>query len=317
MRTGGGDHLRKAKGGKNDEFYTQRKDIDAELGFYQEKFRGKTVYCNCDDPKISHFVSFFRDNFHKLGLKELVATGYANNGKRNGTFAVFDSNGEIQNGELVGDGDFRSRECLELLERADIVVTNPPFSLFRDFVSLMFAHQKDFLVIANVNAITYKEVFPRIQRNEMWLGVHLGRGVSGFIVPAHYDLYGTEARIDEAGNRIVSTNNALWLTTLDHDNRHEPLPLAKTYFGNEAFYPKYDNLDGINVNKTKDIPSDYFGLMGVPITFLHKYNPEQFRIVRFRKGDDGRDLSINGRCPYFRIIIQRAEAEYVPQNTLW
>jgi hypothetical protein len=160
------------------------------------------------------------------------------------------------------------------------------------------------LIIGNVNAITYKEIFKLIKGNKAWLGINLGRGVSGFIVPEHYDLYGTEARIDSVGNRIVSPNNCLWLTNLDTSKRHEDITLTKRYFGNEIEYPHYDNYDGINVNKTKDIPSDYEGVMGVPITFLHKYNPEQFEIIKFRKGNDEKDLSINGKCPYFRILIR-------------
>jgi hypothetical protein len=188
---------------------------------------------------------------------------------------------------------------------------------------------KKFLVIANVNAITYKEVFNLIQSNKLWLGVHLGRGISGFIVPDHYELYGTEARVNADGNRIVSTNNSLWMTNMDFEKRHENLVLTKNYQGNEGEYPTYDYLDGINVNKTKDIPSDYLGFIGVPITYLHKHNPDQFELIKFRKGDDGKDLSINGKCPYFRIVIRRKiKGRAQPQiqsnargfdnkNTLW
>lgn len=305
--------LHKAKKGKNDEFYTQRVDIDRELENYSpELFYNKVVYCNCDDPKTSNFVKYFIDNFENLGLKKLIASSYRTDVMPRGKFFTYsgapeeivkDSGDEFE--LLQGDGDFRSPECLELLNQADIVVTNPPFSLFRDFVSLMIEYDKKFLVIGNVNAITYKEIFPLIMDNKIWLGYGLGRAISGFIVPEDYELYGTEARIDEAGNRIVSTNGCLWLTNLDIEKRHEDIPLVKKYYGNEVQYQKYDNLDGINVNKTKDIPGDYDGCMGVPITFLHKYNPEQFEIVRFRKGDDGKDLSIDGRCPYFRIVIKR------------
>lgn len=213
-----------------------------------------------------------------------------------------------------GDGDFRSSECIELLKQADIVVTNPPFSLFREYVEQLVNYKKNFLIIGNVNAITYKEIFKLIKENMAWLGINLGRGVSGFIVPEHYELYGTEARIDELGNRIVSPNNCLWLTNLDTFNRHEDIKLVKRYFGNEDEYPKYDNYDGINVNKTKDIPSDYQGAMGVPITFLHKFNPDQFEIIKFRKGDDGKDLSINGKCPYFRILIKHKNAKDKSSN---
>ena len=203
-----------------------------------------------------------------------------------------------------GNGDFRSTECIELLKQADVVVTNPPFSLFREFVTQIVHYNKQFLVIGNVNAITYKEIFDLIQNDKAWLGVNLGRGISGFIVPEHYQLYGTEVKINEEGQRIIATNGCLWLTNLELNQRHEDITLKMEYTGNEDKDPKYDNCDGINVNRTQDIPKDYAGLMGVPITFLHKYNPDQFEIVKFRKGDDNKDLKINGKSPYFRILIR-------------
>lgn len=309
------DHslLKKAKKGKNDEFYTQLKDIESELSHYTGAFQGKVVYCNTDRPLQSNFVRFFYENFAELGLERLIATSYAQNGEGCGEIFTYDGDAKKLSFEnvdkLEGDGDFRSAECLKILESADIVVTNPPFSLFREFVGYLTAYEKQFLIIGNVNAITYKEIFPLIKAEKVWLGVHLGRGVSGFIVPDEYKLYGTEARIDEHGKRIVSPNNCLWLTNVDYERRHEDLPLERTYEGNEDDYPRYDNFNGINVNKTKDIPSDYNGYMGVPITFLHKHNPEQFEIIKFRKGDDGKDLSVNGKCPYFRIIIRRKGVE--------
>jgi len=204
-----------------------------------------------------------------------------------------------------GDGDFRNIENIELLKKADIVVTNPPFSLFREYIDQIIKYEKKFLVIGNINCITYKEIFKLIQNNQAWLGINLGRGISGFIVPKHYELYGTETKINENGERIISPNNCLWLTNLDNSKRHENIPLTKKYYGNEGNYPRYDNYDAINVNKTKDIPIDYNGIMGVPITFLHKFNPEQFEIIQFRKGSDGKDLSINGKNPYFRILIKK------------
>ena len=205
---------------------------------------------------------------------------------------------------LKGNGDFRSKECIELLKQSDIVVTNPPFSLFREYVEQLVKHDKKFLIIGNINAITYKEIFKLIKENKAWLGINMGRGISGFIVPNHYELYGTETNIDSFGNRIISPNNCLWLTNLDTSKRHKDIVLSKTYCGNEREYPKFDNYDAINVNKTKDIPIDYNGVMGVPITFLHKFNPEQFEVIKFRKGNDDKDLSINGKCPYFRILIK-------------
>lgn len=304
--------LTEAKKKKNDEFYTQYADIEAELQHYGNHFHGKVVYCNTDNPLVSNFVKYFIDNFENLGLKKLIATGYAIDGESRGTRLIYTgAAGEKEAFEAgkvdrtEGEGDFRSGECIKLLKEADIVVTNPPYSLLREFVSYMTSYEKDFLIIATVNAITYKDIFKLIQDGKIWLGVGLGRAISGFIVPEHYELYGTEARINERGERIVSTNNSLWLTTLDIDKRHRDIPLVNKYSGNEDEYPRYDNLDGINVDKTQNIPSDYYGLIGVPITFLHKHNPQQFDIIRFRKGDDGRDLRINGKSPYFRIVIRR------------
>ena len=175
------------------------------------------------------------------------------------------------------DGDFRNTESIELLKQSDIIVTNPPFSLFREYVAQLDKYNKRFLIIGNINAITYKEIFKLIQKNKAWLGINLGRGISGFIVPKHYELYGTETKIDTYGNRIVSPNNCLWLTNLNTFKRHEDIKLTKKYYGNEVEYPHYDNYNGVNVNKTKDIPLDYKGFMGVPITFLHKFNPDQFQ----------------------------------------
>lgn len=296
--------LHKAKKSKNDEFYTQLSDIERELKHYTNNFKNKIVYCNCDDWEISNFVRYFKENFKKLGIKKLISTSYT----ENGLGKIFEYDGTVANTDLLNsDGDFRSQECVEILEQVDIVVTNPPFSLFREYIDQLVKHDKSFLTIGNVNAITYKEIFKLIKENKAWLGINLGRGVSGFIVPEHYELYGTEARIDESGNRIVSPNNCLWLTNIDNFKRHEYIDLTKKYVGNESKYPNYDNYDGINVNKTKDIPFDYQGAMGVPITFLHKYNPEQFEIIRFRKGNDKKDLSVNGKCPYFRILVKNKE----------
>lgn len=311
--------LHKAKKSKNDEFYTQLCDIESELKFYKAHFRNRVVYCNCDDPRVSNFFKYFATNFEELGIKKLITSCYREQAddlfggqiKDPGFFFEYTNTAEekrkLNSPEIIpfnGDGDFRSPESIALLEKSDIVVTNPPFSLFREYVEQLIKHDKKFLIIGNVNAITYKEIFQLIKENRAWLGIHLGRGVSGFIVPEHYELYGTEARIDEFGNRIVSPNNCLWLTNLDTSKRHEDIILTKKYFGNEHAYPKYDNYNGINVNRTEDIPSDYSGIMGVPITFLHKFNPDQFELIKFRKGDDEKDLSVNGKCPYFRILIK-------------
>lgn len=311
--------LQKAKKAKSDEFYTQLIDIDRELQYYKRHFKNKTVYCNCDDPHTSNFFRYFVQNFEELGLKKLIVSCYKEqftdlfNPEPNTKGFFFEytgTEGETKTPGAAdvcyfdGDGDFRSSESIRLLKKADIVVTNPPFSLFREFVSQLIKYNKEFLIIGNINAITYKEIFNLIKENKAWLGVNLGRGISGFIVPEHYELYGTETRIDESGNRIISPNNCLWLTNLETSRRCESIILTKKYAGNEKEYPKYDNCNGINVNKTQDIPMDYAGLMGVPITFLHKFNPNQFEIIKFRKGDDDKDLSINGKCPYFRILIK-------------
>jgi len=311
--------LQKAKKSKSDEFYTQLSDIRSELQHYKSHFENKVVYCNCDDPRISNFFNYFASNFKELGLKKLIASCHKKQEN-----SLFDTQ-EIEKGfffeyegvddttnkfnsintlAFEGDGDFRSLESIELLKQSDIVVTNPPFSLFREYVAQLVKYDKKFLIIGNINAITYKEIFKLIKENKAWLGINLGRGISGFIVPKHYKLYGTEARVDESGNRIISPNNCLWLTNLDNFKRHEDITLTKKYFGNETKYPKYDNYDGINVDKTQDIPLDYKGNIGVPITFLHKFNPKQFELIKFRKGNDGKDLSIDGKCPYFRILIR-------------
>lgn len=305
--------LQKAKKSKSDEFYTQLCDIERELQYYSKCFRDKIVYCNCDDPRSSNFYRYFKENFKRLGLKKLIASCYKEQSEDlfqdedTETAFYIEYQGESIPERIIqfnGNGDFRSDECVILLQQSDIVVTNPPFSLFREFVSQIVRHNKQFLIIGNVNAITYKEIFELIQKNQAWLGINLGRGISGFIVPPHYNLYGTEARINEAGQRIVSTNGCLWLTNLEFDQRHQDLNLTKVYKGHEESYPKYENCNGININRTQDIPKDYSGIMGVPITFLHKYNPDQFEIVRFRKGDDGKDLKLPNKSLYFRILIR-------------
>ncbi len=313
--------LHTAKFFKRDEFYTQLSDIESELKHYKEHFKGKVVFCNCDDPRSSNFFNYFAYNFENLGLKKLLVSCYKNQEKNlfiqeEPESAVFleytgDKDGKkARNAEeigikmLQGDGDFRSQEVIEFLKQADIIVTNPPFSLFREYVEQLLKYEKKFLIIGNINAITYKEIFKLIKENKAWLGINMGRGISGFIVPDNYELYGTEVRIDSLGDKIISPNNCLWLTNLDTFKRSEDIILSKTYYGNESQYPKFDNYDAINVDKTKDIPIDYEGVMGVPITFLHKFNPEQFELVKFRKGNDDKDLSINGKCPYFRILIK-------------
>lgn len=393
-------NLRDARKAKNDEFYTQLSDIQAEISHYPDKFKGKVVFCNCDDPFESNFVKYFLMNFNRLGLKELIAAGYKTssiggaeigtatntpyalritnttnylvgtqkdldvrgakyfletegnkimtplvgndaideNGEKiqitvkesilddNGN-EITDKNGKVKTKSVKKDlyyeaGDFRSDMSLELLKQSDIVVTNPPFSLFREYIAVLMQYQKDFLIIGNKNAITYKEFFPLLKNNKVWIGNDMP---VNFILP--------DGSITKKIQGLTR-----WFTTLDHPKRHQmiPLDLSCTYYGHEDMYPKYDNYDAINVDKIAEIPSDYTGVMGVPITFLDKYCPEQFEIVAFRKGDDGKDLvftrereresstvlsypctasiagmiknaegKINGKPTYARIIIRR------------
>lgn len=245
MRDNSNDFLRKAKKNKNDEFYTQLVDIERELKHYKNQFNGKIVYCNCDDPTKSNFYKFFAKNFHELGLKKLISSCYVENDTNlfnfnkkhlvSGFYYEYTGKKEeklvpIQDDVISfkGDGDFRSQESIELLKKSDVVVTNPPFSLFREHIEQIMKYKKEFLVIGNINAITYKDIFKLIQNNKAWMGVNMGRGISGFIVPQHYELYGTETKIDSKGNRIISTNNNLWLTNLDNEKRHTDIPLTQT-----------------------------------------------------------------------------------------
>ena len=287
-------NLNKAKEAKKDEFYTQLEDINNELRHYREHFRCKTVLCNCDDPRVSNFFTYFAYNFEFLGLKKLITTCYKNqnidlfsqNKSEQAVYLTYegDKNGDhIPNAEeigvkpLKGDGDFRSKECIELLKEADIVVTNPPFSLFREYVAQLMEYDKKFLIIGNVNAITYKEIFPLMMNNQIWLGASIHSGDRKFWVPNDYELNAAGCGIDESGKKFIRVKGVRWFTNLDFKERHEDIILYKRYTSNE--YPKFENLDAINVNRTEDIPCDYDGLMGVPITFMDKYNPEQFEIL--------------------------------------
>ena len=289
-------NLHAAKVAKNDEFYTQITDIEKELSNYKDFFKGKVVYCNCDDARESNFFKYFSKNFEFLGLKKLITTGYKAEGKgvvliyegdKNGNYKVEDN--EIVVRELEGSGDFRSEECVEFLKEADVVVTNPPFSLFREYIKQLMDYGKKFLVIGSMNAITYKEIFPYIKDNELWLG---NQNVKEFRSP---------------NGEIKKFGNILWYTNIQHKKRNTPLDLYKRY-SNE--YPKYDNYDAIEVSKVSDIPMDYDGVMGVPITFLDKYCPEQFEIVGLdRYVEDnphyGHRFTINGKETYARILIKR------------
>jgi len=288
-------NLKKAKNSKNDEFYTELTDIEKELRHYKEHFKGKTVFCNCDDPRISNFFHYFSYNFENLGLKRLITTCYknqerdlfSNHKSENAIWLEYtgDKNGdrvpnpeEIGIHKLKGDGDFRSQESIDLLMQADIVVTNPPFSLFREYVAQLIEHEKKFLIIGNQNVITYKEIFKLIKENKLWAGIENG-GTKWFRVPEHYDIQ-TETRIKTVdGQKFFSMGSVYWFTNLENRKRNEDITLYKTYIGNDKSYPKYDYYDAIEVSKVSDIPIDYKGAMGVPITFLDKYNPEQFEIL--------------------------------------
>lgn len=320
-------NLHQAKMSKKDEFYTQLADIEKELKHYSHHFKDKVVYCNCDDPRVSNFFHYFSYNFEKLGLKKLITTCYKNQNpdlfsKHDSEKAIYleyegdkNANGvpdpeEIGIKYLKGDGDFRSEECIELLKQADIVVTNPPFSLFREYVAQLIEYDKKFVIVGNQNAITYKEIFKLIKENKIWLGPSIHSGDREFGVPKDYPLNAAGCRVDENGNKFIRVKGVRWFTNLDYKERHEELILTKTYKGNEKDYPKYDNYDAINVDKTKDIPMDYDGVMGVPITFLDKYNPEQFEILGQMATTKIDEFNygypyINGKRIYARILIKK------------
>lgn len=319
--------LHDARKAKKDEFYTQLPDIERELRHYKDQMKGKVVYSNCDDPRVSNFFHYFSYNFEKLGLKKLIATCYKSQtpdlfsqsdseeaiyleyeGDRNNN-NIPDPN-EIGIKPLKGDGDFRSPECVELLQQADIVVTNPPFSLFREYVSQLVEHDKKFLIIGHQNAITYKEIFHLIKEDKLWLGYGFKRNMAHF-VSSYAD---TAADLDHKSG-MIRVSGVQWFTNMDITKRHEETILYRSY--SVENYPTYDNYEAIEVSKTVDIPYDYEGYMGVPITFLNKYNPEQFEIIGTtdRGGDGFLDFLkkphtrfdapvIDGKGVYKRIIIR-------------
>lgn len=316
------NNLHKAKDSKKDEFYTQLSDIERELKNYKAHFKGKVVYCNCDDPRVSNFFHYFSYNFKKLGLKKLIATCYKNQNmdlfsKNDSEQAIYleytgdinqnnipDSN-EIGIRPLKGDGDFRSKECIDLLKQADIVVTNPPFSLFREYVTQLIEYDKKFVIVGHQNAISYKEIFKLIKENKLWLGYGFKGGAAHFI-NVHYEDYATAGDHKEG---MIRVSGVTWFTNLDISKRHEDLILYKEYNSDE--YSKYENFNAINVNKTKDIPLDYDGFMGVPITFLDKYNPEQFEIIGLGISNSGLEIGVQPYKPEhkkYRKEIQKRGA---------
>lgn len=332
--------LQQAKRAKKDEFYTRIEDVANELHHYRDYFRGKSVLCNCDDPYESNFFKYFALNFNAYGLRKLVATCYDGSpvagselsinfdDKKEGTklrtaykieiVEVPDLNGDgatdmtdvdllIKNDRnvltrLQGNGDFRSAECVEMLQQADVVVTNPPFSLFREYVAQLMQYDKKFLIIGNQNAITYKDIFPLIKNNLMWLGYGFKGGVAHF-----YSCYEDVAVAGDHRKGMIRVSGVNWFTNIDHKKRHEPMDLYKKYSAEE--FPKYDNYDAINVDNTADIPMDYYGVMGVPVTFMDKYCPDQFEILGNEYDLDipkGRGY-INGKRKYGRIFIKRKQ----------
>lgn len=331
---------------KKDEFYTQLTDIEKELRHYRNHFHGKTIFCNCDDPYESNFFKYFVLNFNRLGLKKLIATCYTGSPIANRQLSIFDimgedhetydkpykaivttvydktgdggvdmidvaelfKSGENELTELTGDGDFRSEECLALMDEADIVVTNPPFSLFREYVATLIEHEKKFIIIGNQNAIKYKEIFPLMLQNKRWLGYGFNRNCAHFVSP-----YKDTASDLDHKEGMIRVSGVMWFTNLDIKKRHEEVVLVKRYKPDE--YPKYDTFDAIEVGKAVDIPCDYSGVMGVPITFMTKYNPEQFEIIgELNHGCDNEyDLAkpvINGVEKYTRILIRNRHPEY-------
>lgn len=332
-------NLQNAKNTKNDEFYTCYEDIEKELSHYTNHFKNKTVLCNCDDPFESNFCKYFLVNFNKLELKRLICTSYSssavissnsklrdqdNNKLKTGNGYVLDVNCFINKKKisdkkiykflnrdksikkLDGSGDFRSDECVKYLKQADIVVTNPPFSLFKEFVSLVMKYNKKFLIVGNQNALTYKEIFPLIKKDLVWTGYQFGE--MKFRVPANSKPRTTRFWVDEKGQKWRSLGNAMWLTNMDNSRRHKLIKLHRKY--NKKDYPKYDNYDAINVRTINDIPEDYYGIMGVPITIINRYNNEQFEIVgEANHGSDNEyDLFkpiLNGKEIYKRILIRR------------
>lgn len=346
--------LNRATTSKRDEFYTQYEDIELEMAHYAKELRGKTILCNCDDPFESAFFRYFATHFQKLGLKKLISTCYSTSPIAGNEYPLEGGAGaykavitEVPDEDLLrpdgaldleplltlpgntltrlqGDGDFRSEECIDLLKKADIVVTNPPFSLFREYINQLIEYRKKFVILGNVNAVTYKEVFPLFSQNKLWFGESIRSGDRKFHVPDNYPLNAAGCGIDESGRRYIRVKGVRWFTNIENQRRFEQLPLTETYFPSR--YPTYENYDAIEVGRTAEIPVDYQGIMGVPITFLDKYNPDQFDILMLANGnartsvepqtlrqagyrahpeDRGGVGVVDGKRVYARILIRR------------
>jgi hypothetical protein len=344
----GNSNLNDSARNKQDEFYTQISLIERELKHYKEHFKGKVVLCNCDDPYESEFFKYFAINFNSLGLKKLIATCYRGSPIAGTQLSLFDDEpiedkttrtphkieisevddytGDGRVGladvewllrnkkntltRLSGDGDFRSLECVELLKQADVVVTNPPFSLFREYVAQLMEYGKEFLIIGNLNAVKYKEIFPLFMTDKVWLGHNSGH--YWFMVPDTYEEKATDFKIDENGQKWRRMGNICWFTNLDFEKRHEDTTLFRTY--SPDLYPNFDNFDAIEVSNKADIPCDYYGVMGVPITFMTNHNPEQFVIVGVLNSGSGNEYDyakalLKGKQLYTRILIRRKQRE--------
>ena len=309
-------NLHHARSAKNDEFYTRIEDIEKELKYYKDFFKGKVVYCNCDradGENRSNFFVYFVENFKEFGLKRLICTSYNKGGK--GRLCIYDGDTNLNNIiDMDGDGDFRSEECIKWLEECDVVVTNPPFSLFRDFVAQLVKYDKKFLIIGNITALTCKDIFHFFKEKKLWLGYLPMGSETYFHVSKDYQEYLVKEKKEGSawkrvdGNVMGRVTQVIWYTNIEHSKRTYPLDLYKKY--NPKDYPKYDNYDAINVDKTKDIPMDYDGVMGVPVSFLDKYCPTQFEIVGIHGNcydytKPKKSLSINGKKVYIRIMIRK------------
>lgn len=323
MANNGNSNLHQSRTGKQDEFYTQLSTIEDELKHYKQYFKDKVVFCNCDDPAIgengqdcygdglggytSEFYRYFKIYFNELGIKKLITTHYDPN-KPTYKVELYGSDQEPIVTPLEQNGDFRSPECMALLEEADIVVTNPPFSLMKQYIPLLVKSGKKFLVLGNTNHVTFKEMFVYFKENKIWLGYNSGH--FWFKVPDYYEEKKTDFKIDDNGQKWRRLGNICWFTNMDIDKRHQPLVLYKKY--NKEEYPKYDTYDAINVNRTTEIPRDYYGVIGVPVSFMSKHSPDQFSIVgEFHHGSDSEfDLAkpiIDGKELYVRIAIKRVD----------
>lgn len=314
-------NLHKAMNAKNDEFYTMIDTVEKELVHYKKHLKDKIVLCNCDDPKSSAFWKYLHLKFSELGLKKLVSTYYNENGFAFKTEYTGGDDEDIEKGvktALKGNGDFRSEECLNSLDKCDIVITNPPFSLFRDFVDVLMRYKKKFLILGNLNAVAYKQIFPFIKNNLLWLGVSINSGGANFYIPEGYPVTTKNWGKDETGKIFVKLGTIRWFTNLNHNFRLNSNLVLHEHYTTEK-YPKYDNYNAINVNKVVEIPFDYDGVMGVPITFIDKYNPKQFEILgvaaTWDKSDEVQSIrlpykgslnaSVNGKQLYKRILIRK------------